>query len=202
MIHGTRLPRCLFVLGLLFTLPTVVDAGPPLICHPFDPGSAAVLPWGEGPQWNNPSARYDVRQLTADTLRLLGADVPVVARMENLRRATLYAVQNTQVAEELMAALNARAASTRDPHALFDAGYLIESYKQAAHLHRRAVPAADGYAMVTRAIALAGSNGEMEFAASLMKGGAVAAEHLRRARASAAPGSLLARNLAKNAEYR
>jgi len=54
----------------------------------------------------------------------------------------------------------------------------------------------DGYALVVKAIALAGTSAEMEFAASLMKEGAASAEHRRRAVAGARAGSLLAKNLA------
>jgi hypothetical protein len=53
-------------------------------------------------------------------------------------------------------------------------------------------PAADGYALVVRAIGLAGVNPEMEFAASLMTGGSRAAEHRRRAQAGAGTNRLLA----------
>jgi hypothetical protein len=190
-----RFYRHLLAASVLLALPALAEAGPPLICHPFDAGKAAVLSWGAGPDWNNPDRRYDVRQLTADTLRLLTPETPVIARMENLRRATIYASQNAQVADELLRAVIARAADGRNAQALFDAGYLIESYKQAAHLHRRPAPTTDGYAMVVRAITLAGTQPEMEFAASLMKSGAVADAHRQRARAGAAPGSLLAKNL-------
>jgi hypothetical protein len=55
---------------------------------------------------------------------------------------------------------------------------------------------AEGYGLVLKALQLAGQNAEMEFAASLMQRGTVAAEHRRRAVAGAAHGSLLARNLA------
>jgi hypothetical protein len=181
--------------GLLLAVPAISEAGAPLICHPFDPGNAQVLQWGSGPGWNTPDGRYDVRRLVGDTMRLLGPNVPVIARMENLRRATIYAVQDARVAQELLTALVSRASSSAEAHAIFDAGYLIESYKQAAHQLRGPAPTADGYAMVIRAIGMTTGNGEMEFAASLMKSGAISAEHRRRAKASAAPGSLLARNL-------
>jgi hypothetical protein len=53
----------------------------------------------------------------------------------------------------------------------------------------------DGYALVTKAIAMTGTSPEMEFAASLMKDGPTSAEHRRKAVAGATAGSLLARNL-------
>jgi hypothetical protein len=206
--------RTLLVLGFLLTVAGAAEAGPPLICHAFDAGSSPLLPWGQGQGWDTPDRSYDVHRLTADTVRLLSADAPVLARMENLRRATIYAARDRQVASELMTALMRRAhagGGSRDPLAWFDAGYLAESYRQASHIYKwdmlseagratwamRTEPnGIDGYALVAKAIALAGTNPEMEFAASLMKDGAVAAEHRRRAVAGARTGSLLAKNLA------
>jgi hypothetical protein len=215
MTHTTRTIRTL-VTAFVLAFPAVTEAGPPLICHPFQTGSAPVLPWGDGSSWNTPDHRYDVQRLTGDTLRLLTTSAPVLARMENLRRATIYASKDARVAGELLSAVLARALSSAataspDANALFDAGYLLESYKQAAVIQGgsdnilsgegarwtiRNNLGTDGYTVVTRAIALAGGSAEMEFAASLMKGGAVADEHRRRASAGATAGSLLARNLA------
>ena len=121
-----RCLRSLPVAAVLLVLPSAAEAGPPLLCHPFDPGSSAVLPWGSGPSWNTLDRSYDVRRLTADTLRLLSPEAPILARMENLRRATIYASQDRRVAEELLAAVVARTTSTtpgaKDPLALFDPG--------------------------------------------------------------------------------
>jgi hypothetical protein len=50
---------------------------------------------------------------------------------------------------------------------------------------------------VLKALELAGSSPEMEFAASLMKGGPISAEHRRRATSGAKAGSPLAKNLAQ-----
>jgi hypothetical protein len=55
--------------------------------------------------------------------------------METLRRATIYARQDPQVAKELITRLQARAANSDAadrPVALawFDVGYLAEAYKQ------------------------------------------------------------------------
>ena len=68
-------------------------AGPPLICHPFEIGTAASLPFGAGRNWNSPLSTYDVNRLTADTLRLLNPETPMLVRMETLRRATIYAAR-------------------------------------------------------------------------------------------------------------
>jgi hypothetical protein len=183
-------------LTLLLALPAISEAGPPLICHPFQTDGTQLLPWGDGPGWNNPSRRYDVQQLTTDILRLLSTESAVLTRMENLRRATIYASQDAKVADQLLAAVIARSqTATPSPRALFDAGYLVESFKQATHMFRGPVPNIDGYALVTRAIALA-PNAEMEFAASLMTTGETAKAHRSRAQAGAPTGSLLARNIA------
>jgi hypothetical protein len=118
--------------------------------------------------------------------------------MENKRRAAIYAARDKRIADEVLRALITRASAPDSPSnaaALFDAGYLVESYKQASHLHRWASPAQDGYAMVVRAISASGGNAEMEFAASLMTQGAQADVHLRRARAAAASQPLLAKNI-------
>ena len=210
-----RFLRVAIACGTLACAVGVAEAGPPLLCHPFDAGKAQLLPWSGGEGWNNLDRSYDVQHLTADTLRLLSPEAPVLARMENLRRATIYAAQDRRVAAELMSAVLTRALTTaakdsRDPLAWFDAGYLVESYRQASHVYKwdmlsnsertawtlRSEPVgADGYAFVRKALQLGGSNPEMEFAASLMREGPVSAEHRQRAAAGATAGSLLAKNL-------
>jgi hypothetical protein len=209
-----KLTRTLLALGVLVSVAGAAEAGPPLICHAFDAGSAPLLPWAKGQSWDSPDASYDVTRLTADTLRLLSPDAPILARMENMRRATIYAARNRAAAGELMSAVMKRAqaaAGSNDPLAWFDAGYLVESYRQASHIYKwdmltkvertkwtlRDEPnGVDGYALVQKAITMTGSSAEMEFAASLMKDGPAAAEHRRRAVAGAKAGSLLAKNLA------
>ena len=191
----------LFATALLALFPAPSEAGPPLLCHPFETtAGSALLPWGSGPGWNTPNPAYDVRRLPDDLQRLLSPGAPVLARMENIRRAVIYAWDHPRVADGLIAALRARAASATPASgregalALFDAGYLLETYRQGAHRHRRTdVPA--GYEMVRRAIAMAGGSAEMEFAASLMIEGERAKTHLRRARAADPAESLLAKNI-------
>jgi len=187
-------------------------AGPPLICIPFDTGSTRLLPWGsDTSNWNAPLPSYDLKGLAADTLRALDADAAVLSRMENLRRATIYATKDPAIAHELLKALIGRALSaTPTAAAWFDAGYLIEAYQQATHLRgpngrfdRTAWAATDetlrvdGYGFVKKAMAMGGPSAEMEFAASLMTQGSIASAHRSRAMAAATRGSLLAANLAK-----
>jgi hypothetical protein len=186
----------LLVAALLVALPAISEAGPPLICHPFQTAGSELLAWGSGPEWNNPARDNDVQRLTVDTLRLLTPETPVLARMENMRRAAIYATQNQRAADSLLQALIQRAgAPNASTAALFDAGYLIESYKQSAHMYRWAPPSQDGYGMVLRAIAKSNGAPAMEFAASLMARGDQAQAHLRRARAGASGQPLLAQNI-------
>lgn len=194
MTFTPTLQRCL-VAALLLAAPSLSEAGPPLICHPFETAGGALLPWGDGPGWNDPDPEYDVQRLTTDALRLLTSRTPVLTRMELLRRAAIYATRDARIREDLLAAVLDRASRTGSAAALFDAGYLIETYKQAAPLHGGAAPAGNGYEMVLRAIASSGGSGEMELAASLMTTRERADAHLRRARAAAVENALLARNI-------
>jgi hypothetical protein len=115
-------------------------AGPPLICHPFvTAADAKLLPWMPTTKnWSSPDRAYRVENLAADTLRLLTPDAPVLSRMENLRRATIYASENPRVAAELLHRLVMRAERpTVDERtaalAQFDLGYLVETYRQFGH---------------------------------------------------------------------
>jgi hypothetical protein len=196
---------------VLVAIASTAEAGPPLICNPFQTGSAALLPWGSGPGWNTPDASYNVRRVVADTTRLLTPDAPILARMENLRRATIYAAQNRDTAFELVTAvlgraLTAQAAGSRDPLPFFDAAYVVEAFKQARGLHRwnparegdwysNELGPLSGHPFIERALALSGDNAEIQFAASLMHQGAAAEAHRRKAIAAARPGSWLAKSL-------
>lgn len=192
----THVARFTVLAAALAVVPSIVEAGPPLICHPFQTTGSPLLQWGSGSGWNSPDQRYDVQRLTADTLVLLNTDAPILTRMENMRRAAIYATRDRRVAEQLLAAVAARAAAADASRlSVFDAGYLIETYKQANDLFGRAVTTQDGYAMVRRAIAMGASVPEMEFAAALMTQGAASSAHLQRARTAAGPDSLLGRNL-------
>ena len=188
-------------------LATPAIAGPPLICHPFVTESGTLIAWGGGTGWNSPDHSYDIKKLVADTTAALTPATPVLTRMENLRRATIYAMRDPVVAEQLLKTLMARALSTtNDGRAWFDAGYLIEAYRQGEHLRAaKKAPAwtavdetirVDGYGFVKKAMAMSGASSEMEFAASLMTQGAVKEAHRARA-AKAGPGSLVATNLAR-----
>jgi hypothetical protein len=146
-------------------------AGPPFICHAFELSGSPSLPWGTSAAagWNNPDPAYDLTKLTADVTRLLTPSMPVSARMETLRRATIYASRDRAVAAGLLQALDARAtASPNDANALFDAGFLTEAYRQASRVYEwdmlegrakeqwtmRSEPAGDGARLIDAAVAL------------------------------------------------
>jgi len=149
-------------------------AGPPLLCFPFDIGTARSLPMGTG-GWRATDPGYDVTHLVDDTLALLTPETPVIVRMETLRRATIYAALDAGAAERLLKALQARAAAPTAgaPLAVFDFGYLVETYKQAKPIFKAAIPSIDhinGYQLVLKARAIA-QNDEMSRAAKLIEGG-------------------------------
>jgi hypothetical protein len=179
-------------------LSTYALAGPPLVCHPFDIGGSQSLPWGSA--WDRADPAYDRMHLTADTLAILTPQTPVLVRMETLRRAALYATENPAQGYELLARLLARS-TAGDKVSLFDAGYLVETFKQAHQAHKPLVAAGiDGQEWVAQAIRSGvGDTASMEFAVSLMESdmrpGHWPNEHSRRAQSGATGNSLLALNL-------
>ena len=183
---------------LLFVLVTSALAGPPLICHRIEIGTARSLPWA-GTAWNlSGNEKYDIRNLVRDTLAILDSNPPVLVRMETLRRATLYAGKDPQAAKELLIRLHARTnVPQADAMAWFDAGYLAAAYGQ--WLKQNPAAGLDAYALVQKAISLRGNDPEMEFAAALitLRGPEKDhQEHVRRAIAGAKSDPLLAQNLA------
>ena len=181
------------------------QAGPPLICHPIEIGQAKSLPWID---WNQKgTGGYDLKNLTRDTLAILDSSAPVLLRMETLRRATIYARQDPQVAKELLTRLQARAANSTDSGlaealAWFDVGYLIETYQQwIGKAEPNPAAGLDGYAWVKKAVRLRGQDPEMEFAAALITLTGPESdhrEHARKAMAGASYDPLLAQNLASD----
>jgi hypothetical protein len=208
----TTLIRSFVAIAAVVFFATPVLAGPPLICHPFEVEGGKLIAWGSGSGWNTPDRSYDIKRLVADTTAILTSDAPILTRMENMRRATIYAMRDPVIAHELLKAVTSRAlATTSDGRAWFDAGYLIESYKQAKTLREKDDPMmrswaavdetikVDGYNWVKKAMAMSAPNAEMEFAASLMTERSAASAHRAKAIAAAPKGSVLARNLASSA---
>ncbi len=125
---------------LAFTAVTLV-AGPPLICERIDIGNAQSLPWRSVNGWDGTDPSYKVANLSADTLLLLKPGLPMNVRMETLRRAALYAAKHDRLGDEITSRLLARTADAEasgksDPLAWFDAGYFVETVRQAGFIYR------------------------------------------------------------------
>jgi hypothetical protein len=216
----SRLPLALRLVGapslvvaLLALTPVPALAGPPLICHPFDIGTAASLPFGSTPDgwrgWQATLPSYDRSALVADTLALLTATTPVIVRMETLRRASAYAAESPALATSLLAAVEARAPKVprtkAEALALFDAGYLVETYRQLGGrgvAMRAPIEGKDGYAMVRAAMAQLPDDPGLQFAAALItttpERRTAHADHLDKARTMARRDAVVARNLASH----
>jgi len=190
-------------------------AGPPLLCHPFDIGSARSLPWDGTSSWAQGRADYDIANLVADTEALLTPSTPIIVRMETLRRAAIYASADLDVAKRLLTRLADRtrtAGKTEAPDvlAVLDAAYVIEAFRQISYLThapefkdrapmlRALIGNSDGYALVAKSLAARPNDPALEFAAALIASdrhrGAYG-EHARKARAGANKDALLARNI-------
>ena len=186
------------------------QAGPPLLCHPFDIGSAVSLPWNGSSSWFDGKADYRLSGLVSDTEALLGPSVPVVVRMETLRRAAIYASHDPQVAAALLERLTAKADGSKTALALLDAAYVTEALRQITQIGgvtgaKNHVPAIqnlirdrDGWQQMKASLAASPDDPGLQFAAALIAAGrdrGAYLEHARRARAGAQKDALLARNL-------
>ena len=188
-----------------------VLAGPPLVCHPFDIGTAKSLPFGSTSEgwrsWQATLPSYDRSKLVDDTLALLTPETPVIVRMETLRRASAYSIDDKALAHRLLAALEAR--TTKSPRtpaeglASFDYGYLVETYRQLGQRGvnvKATVDGVDGYALVKTAMALNPNDAGLVFAAALITESPTSraqhAAHLQKAREMARSDTLVARNVA------
>jgi len=204
------------VWGALLAASPVAQAGPPLICHRIDIGQAKSLPWTSDTWHLSGKESYDLNRLVEDTATLLVPGVPVLVRMETLRRATLYAQKDPEVSKKLLWKLRSRALEAEgkghpDALAWFDLGYLVECYKQAnwdyvrlpsGGQEKRTKPNPamnmNGYAWVSKALSMRGNDPEMEFAAALitLEGPPEQhRQHVQKALAGAKSNPLLAANL-------
>jgi hypothetical protein len=209
------------VLALLVALASAPSlAGPPLVCWQVDTDGAPSLPWGDSSRtFAAMKADYDTARLPEDTLALLAPETPVLARMETLRRAALYAMRDPEEGERLLSSLVARTRQDGDALSWFDAGYLAAAWRQAQGAHEPAFwtrfleitglrqPPEDtlgelgAYECVRRALKLRGADPAMEYAAALITWYPRQASHeghLSRAATGAAEGSALERNLLKH----
>ena len=202
-VHRSTLLRLLAFSALLMFIAKALLAGPPLVCHSFDIGSAKSLPWVSH-NWNlSGTETYDTSRLASDTLAILAANHSVIVHMETLRRATLYARKDPAAAKELLTkiTMGTKSANSDETRALtyFDTGYLAEVYKQwLGDGLQNPATGLDGHALIREAIQLRGSDPQMEFAAALITLSGPTAEqkaHTDRAIAGAKNDPILARNL-------
>ena len=208
----TQPNRVLTVLALALAVATPALAGPPLLCHPFDIGSAQSLPWDGTAGWAQGRADYPVKQLVADAEAILQPGTPVIVRMETLRRAAIYAAQDPAVASALVNALSAKARASQpgDALAALDAAYLVEALHQVSMLGEsgefkgrvagvmRVIAERAAAPFVTQAVQARPSDPAVAFAAALITMGKdkqAYGAYATRARAGASQDALLARNL-------
>jgi hypothetical protein len=209
----TRSFRLLSITGLVLAIAAPVLAGPPLLCHPFDIGTAQSLPWNGTNGWFQGRANYPIKQLVTDTEAILQPGTPVVVRMETLRRAAIYASQDPAVASALLDRLSEKARTNSNAsNALpaLDAAYLIEALHQITMLGQsadfrdripgvtRVLAARDATPFVEQAVRARPDDPAIAFAAALISLGTDRHAYERyaaRARAGAAQDALLARNL-------
>ena len=216
---GTRSKIPILLIATVLGSTLIALAGPPLTCHALFIGDAKSLPWASSAGSQIGNEGYNLQHLADDTLALLTDEMPVIVRMETLRRATLYSQKDSNVAKELLGKLRARtfgsaAKGGPDALALFDLGYFVECTKQANMTwkklstgtydpvyHANVASGLDGLAWVEKAIEMRGKDAEMEFAAALITSYPKQKsydEHLRRAVEGASEGTLLARNLVEH----
>ena len=206
-----------------------VFAGPPLLCHPFDIGTARSLPWNGKSSWFDKDQRYDLHRLADDTVELLTPTTPVIVRMETLRRSAIYASDDALVAKQLFLVISNRAraaerAGKPDALATFDAGYLASTLQELARLAdfvdknasrdparlrvegqalTSLVSGVDGYALVKQSLATR-VDPSIEFAAAIISASraqrATYQQHAEKARAGAQQDALLARNVGQISE--
>ena len=185
------------------------------------PPEAKSIAWN-GKQWRDVKKDYDLNQLVPDVMAILETDAPVLVRMETMRRAAIYAVWSLRDAkvgfdpkgdraaiallDKILARKNAaevRGFKTKaDKLALFDAGYLLETYKYIGfeEIAKNPVLSAESLAWVEKANNALACPGEIELALAIIlqnHQGTTAAQdkHLKNAVGKAAEGSLLAKNI-------
>ena len=206
------------ILGVVIAslaIATPALAGPPLLCHPFDIGTAKSLPWLGEKSWDEGRPDYKLDHLVADTEALLTPSTPVIVRMETLRRAALYASTDARVASDLIKRFISRAEASEvagrpDPLAYLDAAYLAGAFNEITMMGRakeweqrsanaREVKGTlDAYGLITKSVALRPSDPAIQFAAALISADGHRSEypaHAAKARAGADNDTLLARNL-------
>ena len=201
--------------AIVLALATPVLAGPPLLCRPYDTGNARSLPWNGSGGWQGELPGYKLENLITDTEALLTPATPVIARMETLRRASLYASRDRAIASQLLTRLVSRANAADakgapDALALLDAAYVAGAFYEISTMAREgefrdraaavrdALGKTDAYALITRSIAARPDDAAIQFAAALIasdQNRAAYPQHAEKARKGVAKDALLARNI-------
>jgi len=199
--------------ALAVALPAL--AGPPLVCHPFEIGSAQSLLWGRSDNFMGMRDDYDFRHVVADTGKLLTLAMPTLVRMETLRRASIYASRDRAIAEQLLVLLMGRVqaadqAGHYDALALFDGGYVVEALRElelfGPHMKTFAgldrvlagvTQPYDGLSMLRRSADLRPGDASIQFALALLSPSRESSSYLTQAQSGAKQDELLASNLAR-----
>jgi hypothetical protein len=210
----------LAVMGSMGVAGTIAGSGeslgPPLICFPYVIGDARSLPWGNDPFTG--ASGYERKRVVPDTLDILKTEPSVLVRMETMRRAAVYLDDDKAGAQELLSKISWKAmdevanaeqsGKSANNLSWFDAGYLVATYRQLGidiGWRCGVADGVDGWAWVRKAMATAGENPEMEFAAALMlvenRGDGAYKDHLVKAVNGAPPGSNLARSIETNGVF-
>jgi hypothetical protein len=204
----TRLGVALAVVVGLGTA-TPVLAGPPLLVHPYNIGSAPSLPW-QHPQGR---ADYDRTHLLRDVGNILTASDSALVHMETVRRALHYARADRARVSALLNTLVEHAlalarAGTPSALAYLDAAYVIEAMREVDLMNDMAFTKVgsladlgrkhDSFDLVQKAVALSPNDGEVQLGAALISRDRHRAESARfslKVREMATRAPQLARNL-------
>lgn len=190
---------------VMFASPAL--AGPPLLCFPYEIGTAKSLPWGKDPFQK--SSGYDAVKVEEDTLALLKAEKSALVRMETIRRAALYLDKDSgragNLALKLLAiAKDAEAAGKPSAAAWFDAGFAGATFTQnGCHIKGLMVTEKGpvGYEEIKKALAITPDDAAMQFGAALVAFDhhrEAFKAHMQKALALVEPGSDVARSMETN----
>ncbi len=154
-----RLIATTSLLAALMLVSSSAVAGPPCVCWPVEVGDAPTLE----------TENRTPTQIADDTLRLLKPSLPVLARMEVLRRSAAALQGEPVLVDRVFGRLCARVLDVETGkaehpgRAWFDAGYAAQAFQQAGMLNRH------GYDWIAKGLekAAEADKGAMHFGAAL-----------------------------------
>lgn len=207
-LWSPRMKRhALALMASMVMLASPVMAGPPLLCFPYEIGSAKSLPWGKDAFKKSES--YDASKVIEDAVALLKAEKSTLVRMETIRRATLYIEKDSGRAHVLVTKLHEAAkeleeAGKASAAAWFDCGFAAATLSQSG-CHVKGLPmserGAPGTAQIKKALGMTPNDAAMHFGAALvlMDGDRDASnKHMKRALELVEAGSDLAKSMETN----